>query len=407
MKIRFNLARKHADISFILFSASWNGNRIQSSIGESVPPKDWDIEKGKARRSFPHASELNHYLDRMKSSIEAFYYEQKAADKIPSKKELQQFIKNGFKKPQARKRKKKALLDYYQLFIQERKKSGAYKETTIKRYRTSYNHIVEYQKYDRVKLTFDDINKDFYINFSAYLNDVKNLANNSAGNVFKFIKTFMNWALEKKLHTNTEYIKAIKVIKKDADPVFLTDKEIELLTNVKLDNPRLEKTRDLFLIQYYTLLRYSDLEKLSPENFDTEGDMIKIETIKTEQPILIPFHKKLKELVEKYPDYQLPIITNQRYNDYLKEVCRIAGIDAPVERIKYYGKRREKKVFPKYEIISSHSARHTGITYLLRKGLLPEYVMKISGHRSRAAFQRYVNIAQNEAVEEVRKVWEG
>jgi hypothetical protein len=48
MKIRFNLARKHADISFILFSASWNGNRIQSSIGESVPPKDRDIEKGKS-----------------------------------------------------------------------------------------------------------------------------------------------------------------------------------------------------------------------------------------------------------------------------------------------------------------------------------------------------------------------
>jgi integrase len=409
MNIRFNLARKNADISIILLSATWNGNRIQISIGESIKPKQWNIDLGKARKSFPNSAELNRFLDNIRNQIESFYYEQKAIGKIPDKNELKEFAKSVLH-PDLKKtihKKEKYLLEYFKLFMNERIKSGQYKANTIKKYQTTYNHLKDYQKYIGKKITFDMMEKKFHDDFVLYLNTQKEMANNSVGNIIKFLKTFLTWALEKEYHSNTKYMKAFTANKKDADQIALTPNEVGLIESMETTNLRLKKVKDLFLIQTYTMLRYSDMENLKPENIDISNEMIKIYVIKTEDMLFIPIHKKLKEILKEYPDLKLPIISHQKYNDYLKELCKLAGIDSPIQKTKYIGRKRIDETYAKYELVTSHTARHTGITYLLRKGLLPESVMKISGHKSRTAFQKYVNIAQNEAVEEVRKVWEG
>src|SRR5690606_20228421 len=99
-------------------------------------------------------------------------------------------------------------------------------------------------------------------------------------------------------------------------------------------------------------------------------------------------------IFDKYQNV-LPVISDVKYNQYIKEVCKIAGIDTPTLITSWKGGKRIDEIKLKYELISSHTARRTFITRLLRKGLLPEQIMKITGHRNRRSFDEYVKITQS------------
>ena len=182
--------------------------------------------------------------------------------------------------------------------------------------------------------------------------------------------------------------------------------EIKKLEKIKLASKKLNQIRDMFLIQIYTCLRYSDLNNLKPENILMNEGIIKIYQLKTADPTKIPISEKLKKILKNYAGFKLPKYSNQKYNDYIKELCKLAGIDTKVEITKYYGKKRINETYEKWQLISSHTARRTNITISLKKGVLPEMVMQISGHKNRTAFQKYVKIAQTEAVNAMRKVWD-
>jgi integrase len=99
--------------------------------------------------------------------------------------------------------------------------------------------------------------------------------------------------------TNTKFMDAFKVPWKDAQTVSLTEKELDALMNVELDE-RLDNVRNLFVIQILTGLRYSDLKNLKPENIDLENEIIKISMIKTEDSVIIPISTKLRGYLKKY-----------------------------------------------------------------------------------------------------------
>jgi integrase len=152
-------------------------------------------------------------------------------------------------------------------------------------------------------------------------------------------------------------------------------------------NTKLNNIRNIFFIQIYTALRYSDLKNLKPENFDLKENIIKINTTKTTKTHVLPITKELKKILKNYPDLILPVVSNQKYNVYLKEACKITGIDNPIQITNYYGKERKDQTKLKYELVTSHTARRTAITLALKKGVLPEYVMIISGYQDRRSYQ--------------------
>jgi integrase len=99
-------------------------------------------------------------------------------------------------------------------------------------------------------------------------------------------------------------------------------------------------------------------------------------------------------------------MSNQRYNDYLKNLAKEIGLNSQVMVTKFYGKKRISETYEKWELITSHVARNTCITYLIKKGMIPEMVMQISGHKSRSAFEKYVKISREEAQMAAKKAWE-
>ncbi|MGA2298973.1 MAG: site-specific integrase, partial [FCB group bacterium] len=300
----------------------------------------------------------------------------------------------------------------YEDFIEERRNNPKFNNHTIQSYVTTKKHLEKFCLDTKYNITFDNLNEDFTDKFVLYLAQVIGRVNNSIDSILKTLKIFLNYAVDKGFTTNLRFKKVIGEVsrsfklKTEAQSVALTMEEIKKLEKIKLTSKKQNQIRDLFLIQIYTCMRYSDLNNLKPENILMKEGIIKIYQLKTADPTIIPISNKLRDILKKYDGFNLPKYSNQKYNDYIKELCKFAGIDSKIEISKYYGKKRVNETYEKWQLISSHTARRTNITISLKKNVLPEMVMQISGHKNRTAFQKYVKIAQTEAVNAMRKVWD-
>ena len=98
-------------------------------------------------------------------------------------------------------------------------------------------------------------------------------------------------------------------------------------------------------------------------------------------------------------------IANQKLNGHLKELAQLAGIEAPTERVRYAGGQRRATTSPKYEFVTTHTARRTFVTLALKAGVRPEVVMRITGHKSLTALRRYVNVIEDIMLDEFSRAF--
>ena len=163
------------------------------------------------------------------------------------------------------------------------------------------------------------------------------------------------------------------------------------------DKAYLEKIRDIFLFQCFTGLRYSDVYNLKKS--DIKESYIEITTLKTSDNLIIELNNRSREILEKYSDEKfcqnkaLPVISNQKMNDYLKELAELAEIDELVTQTYFKGNERIEEVSPKYSLISTHAGRRTFVCNALSLGIPPQVVMKWTGHSDYKAMKPYIDIA--------------
>ncbi len=187
--------------------------------------------------------------------------------------------------------------------------------------------------------------------------------------------------------------------------IALTNEEFETLFSYDLPKNRLAQIRDVFCFSCATGLRYSDLAQLKREHI--KKDEIRLTVTKTKELLSIPLNKFSRPIIEKYSSNHrpLPIISNQKMNDCLKELCEKVAIDDPVQIVRFRGARREEVVYPKFELISVHTGRKTFCTLSLEKGMSAEEVMKISGHKDYKSFSRYVKITDQRTKLVMNRSW--
>lgn len=130
---------------------------------------------------------------------------------------------------------------------------------------------------------------------------------------------------------------------------------------------------------------------------------------KTKDILRIPLNVYAKEILSKYfgfgNDKPLPSISSQKTNKHLKEICSLARIDEPVTVVTYRGAERIERTLPKYELVGTHTARRTFVILLLEKGMRPEIVMEITGHKDYRTFKKYIKISSNVKATEMNKAW--
>ncbi len=239
-----------------------------------------------------------------------------------------------------------------------------------------YSHI---DKNKQITEVTNSIVTDFY----AKLN--KQYESTTAAGMIAKLKTVIVFGIENgKLTTNP--FNGIKIRKKTKDVMFLTESEIHRIMSKKMVG-RLEKVRDLFLFQCFTGLSYSDMANLTKDDFNVNNKgqvYVKKTRQKTGVIYLVVLLDDAKKIAEKY-GYSLPVLSNQRYNSYLKEIKDLCHISKPLH---------------------THIGRHTAATYLLNKGIPIETVAKILGHSDIKQTQHYAKLLDDSVFKEFKKLEE-
>ncbi len=273
-------------------------------------------------------------------------------------------------------------------------------KNSLQQYLATYKHLQSFATKKKKKdFDFEDVNTKFYEDFVSYLQGL-GFTNNSIGKHIKVLKTFINEApISLK---NKADLSKFKVFTEDIDTVFLDEQELQNLCSCNLTG-RLAKVRDWFLLLAWTGCRYSDSEKIS--NTDIKDGFITFRQQKTNEKVTIPIHPAVIEVLEKY-NYQMPKpLSNQRFNEYIKEVAKVAGIDQMETITKTVGGILTSTQVPKYSLIGSHTGRRSFCTNMYLRGIPTYTIMAISGHRTEKSFLKYLRVSKEEHAKLMKQAW--
>jgi site-specific recombinase XerD len=384
---------KSKDETLIYLFLSYNNKRLKYSTGEKIDPIYWDSEnqKVKGTKKFPEHPEFNGRLNSIRSKANDAYRKVLNDGYEPNnaliKKELDKTIRFA-------ESKKVDLFSFIKSYIEESKSLKAI--GTIKAYNTTESRLEDYCKENKKSLNFEDIDLEFYNSFVSYLTE-KDYSDNTIGKHIKILKTFLNEATERGINKTVDFKRRkFKRLTEDTDKIYLTDTELESIFNLKLaKDKQLESIRDLFIIGCYTGLRFSDFSELKTENI-VDGDKIRIRTSKTDEVVIIPLNRYVKEILRRNKNTIPKAMSNPKMNFYLKHVGELAKIKDMVEVSITKGGKLVKRTTPKYKLICTHTARRSFATNSFKAGLPTIAIMKFTGHKTERSFLRYIRISQEE-----------
>ncbi|MCR5889447.1 site-specific integrase [Hymenobacter sp. J193] len=356
-----------------------------------VRPDQWDAKGQKYRRNFDNYPEANKLLKLLADELEKSHVERTARGKTTNVDDLRAIaarVTAGA--PPAG---PAGLLEEMGNWIEasKRDKSAA----TIKCYVTLQRHLTAYAKVRRLQPTFASLDSAFCEGFKSYLLRTVGLGNASINNQVKNLKVFLAATFEQELHEFAHFKRFRKLEAVAPELVYLTRDEKEQLYLLNLTGrPYLEQTRDIFLFECETGLRFSDVRALRPEQI--VGGYILLTTIKTADLLRVPLSPLAQSILARYAGRRdgkaLPVISNQKTNAYLKVVAELAGLDTPTTTTQHKGSQRVATTRPKWELVCTHTARRTFVTLALEGGMRPEVVMRITGHKDYKTLHRYLKI---------------
>lgn len=377
--------------------------RIEFTTGYRIDAVKWDANKQRVKNGCTNklkqsASEINADLLKYYTEIQNVFKEFEVQEIMPSTQQLKDAfnlrIKNTDEEPQED--VETSFWDVFDEFVKECGNQNNWTKSTYEKFAAVKSHIKEF-KDDVTFEYFDESGLNEYVNF---LRDEKDMRNSTIGKQIGFLKWFLRWSFKKGYHQNIAYDTFRPKLKTAPKKIiFLTWNELNKLKDYQIpqDKQYLERVRDVFLFCCFSSLRYSDVRNL--KRCDVKSDHIEVTTVKTAANLIIELNDYSKAILEKYKDIQfeddmvLPVISNQKMNDYLKELGELAEIDEPVRETYYKGNERIDEIFPKYALLSTHAGRRTFICNALALGIPAEVVMKWTGHSDYKAMKPYIDIA--------------
>lgn len=268
----------------------------------------------------------------------------------------------------------------------------ATKTTPRRQDKQRYAVFAEFVK--NVDIPFRKVDYSFYTDFLIFLRQTKQYKENTVATHIKSLKAVMSEGLKRKLHDNLDF-QQFGVATENIVNVNLTEQEIKKLEALRLEGEE-EQVRDIFVLGCFVAQRHSDYSRISDK--DIQGDFLTVLQQKTGHRIRIPLHPTAKTIIRKYGG-KLPEISLSIFNKVIKAVAYKAKIrDKVLIRGTKAGKKEEKYV-EKWELISSHTARKSGVTNALRAGVPIEDCMYLAGIKSEGVFRKYAGIADDEYTE--------
>lgn len=390
----------------IRMRVNFASKRIEFTTGYRIDAAKWDSDKQRVRNCCTNklkqsASEINASLLGYYTEVQEIFKKFEVEEIMPTPEQIKEAF-NALHKPteevKPRKSTPNAFYKVFDEFVRDCGRQNDWTDSTYEKFAAVKNHLMNF----RDGLTFDFFDEKGLNDYVTYLRDVKEMRNSTIGKQLSFLKWFLRWAFKKGLHQNNAYDSYKPKLKSTQKKIiFLTWEELNKLREFEIPAAKqaLDRVRDVFLFQCFTGLRYSDVFNLRKS--DIKGDHIEVTTVKTSDSLIIELNKHSKAILDKYKDVAfeddkvLPVITNQKMNDYLKELAELAGIDEPVRQTYYRGNERIDEVTPKYALLGTHAGRRTFICNALALGIPPQVVMKWTGHSDYKAMKPYIDIADD------------
>lgn len=341
-----------------------------------INPINWSVSAGKAAGRSAEAVSINSMLDSIRSSVHQHYHSLLEMDGYVTAER----VKNAFL---GKIERGKTLIEFFEMhneqYLQKVKMNTA--DKTYSRYELTKKRLIEFMKlkYSVSDMLIKEINVVFIDNFLLHIKNHYGCTHNTAMKFVQRFRTVVNFAKNTGLVTADPFGN-YKVKFEQTDRDYLTMEEITAIYNKKFTSKRLEQVRDLFIFSCYTALSYIDVCELTQENIRTSFDgnlWIMTKRHKTNVASNIRLLEIPKAILEKYKDKLpngmiLPIISNQKVNDYLKEIATICNIN---------------------KNLTFHVARHSCATsVLIANGVPIETVSKILGHTNIRTTQIYARI---------------
>jgi integrase len=387
---------------------------IDFPIGYSIDLENWDVKAERVKidrkgKNNQITTEINRLIDEYESAInEVFARFELLEKRSPTLEEIKGLFNSmvGRKKASAGKTASEDGIDFFDvfdLFTKNVGKQNQWTQATYGKFVAIRNHLSEFDPY----LSFSSLDEEKMQEYVEFLVS-KGFRNTTIAKDISFVKWYIKWASNKGYYLGNVHEAFNPKMKGSSgnakDVIFLNHHEIEALQNYKFGKGqgRLERARDVFLFTCFTGLRYSDVVKLT--RHDVKDGFIQIVTQKTVDNLRIELNKHAQALLDKYmniefpTDKALPVVSNAHMNEYLKEVCELCGLDE-LQRVVYFiGGVRHEKVYPKWQLVSTHCGRRTFVVNALQLGIPAEVIMRWTGHSDYKSMKPYVKI-----VDELKK----
>lgn len=384
------------------YRIKWDGNIVAFNLGYRVEIQKWSTETQRCKANTTHgdkkvsASVINRKIQLFESACEKTFQKYEIDDLIPNQDQFREWFNVEIgRTPKEELKSEKNFFEIYDMFVNEESINSQWNFRTLQKMKTQKKVLEEFDH----DISFEKFNEQYLSNYQRYL-EGKNHKNSTISKELAALKWFLKWAMKKGYTKSGEFEKfkpKIKNVQKKI--IFLNKSELKRFTEYEIptDKSYLEKIRDVFLFQCFTGLRYSDVFNL--KRSDVKDGYLEITTLKTADNLIIELNSYSRKLLNKYIDVEfehnkaLPVISNQKMNDYLKELAELAEIDELVTQTYFKGNERIEEVLPKYSLMSTHAGRRTFVCNALSLGIPPQVVMKWTGHSDYKAMKPYIDIA--------------
>lgn len=392
---------KKGECSIVLFYQD-RGQRFKYYTRLKVSQNGWNEVTQKVKPNYTGYAEMNGLLEDIKNCIKSI--EREAL--FNKKKYAVDTIRRKFLLRVGQLSQESDFFNVYDKFIADNKDLRT--PATIQTYEATKGKLLKFMNEKKISISFESIDQNFYEDFLNYLIRDLKLLNNTVGKHIKTLKVFLTYAKDHEYTNQTYNLKKFKAFSEEADIIYLTEEELMTVFHLKDLPRRLSDVRDNFCFACFTGLRFSDIDKL--RNSHIKEDFLEIRTEKTRDNLRIPLNTYAKDILSRYVGYYqdrpLPTgITNQKTNEYLKELGKAAGLEEMITMEKFSGSNKIIVQNKKWELITTHTARRTFVTLALEKGIRAEVVMAMTGHKSYKTFKRYIKISDKVMQLEMNRVW--
>lgn len=398
----------------IRLRVSFAGIRVDIRSGYVIDAEKWDnnnacVKIGAKNNFNQTAGEINRALTNLSSTIEEvltrFEFDN---HRPPTAKEF----KTAFNIATGRNKDEQTpdFFTVFDKFILEAGTANNWVPATYTKFGSLRKHLYAYMPKQRL----NQLTKDNLQGFIQYLQSEGQM-NTTISKYMSYVRWFLRWACNNGYYNgllHEQYKPRFKGID-CKEVIFLSWEELQTFLNYKFPENRssLSCVRDVFCFCCFTGLRYSDVARLRPCDVKrtAKKPFISIVTIKTEDSLHIELNKYALQILDKYKNIHfpkglaLPVISNAKMNEYLKEAAEAAGIDEPVRIVYFKGNKRFEEVSPKYALLTTHCGRRTFVVNALRLGIPAPVIMEWTGHSDYKAMKPYIKIVDAAKAENMSK----